>query len=467
MSVSKTSYLAKELRGRGFDVYTHSTLPGRLCVKAKNTVVIREAWPSSHGNCFINAVFVPPEDQTSSTPRVAIPGWYRAKHGRYRGDIAFGQSYDSRSDKITLLVASRDTPPDDVGLGKDSRTRRLFNSPSYEQTNDHRKESYTNGLLSLILDRTAVVHIPIPAPVDISLHQESMCAPAFVGSTLHAYAAKHWMEGDAVQVIAGEMISCRGKIECVDTDNWLASVYMDESLQVEHVSSRPFMFPIANLVRLFSVGDNVCVLEGSIVPLELRGKTGAVVAIDASTVEVYDMSSQSQVSDPSCFPIITDVDIEFIVGIDSLATWSADISKPSPTSPTTDDGAPMKGDYALVIEGPHRNEEGKISEVDKMNKSLTFISRCGTHQVTVPVKETAFNICPTAIRYTRERGYDVVAGDTVRVVRGERLDALGPVLHVNLEDQTLTLKDTPLTEVRVHQYYLTAFNCNTHSSPPP
>ncbi|KAG1765190.1 hypothetical protein EV702DRAFT_1204674 [Suillus placidus] len=54
---SKTSFLAAELKSKGFEVYTHSTLPGRLCIKAEDTYVIRKAWPSTHANCFLTFSF--------------------------------------------------------------------------------------------------------------------------------------------------------------------------------------------------------------------------------------------------------------------------------------------------------------------------------------------------------------------------------------------------------------------------
>jgi transcription elongation factor len=78
-------------------------------------------------------------------------------------------------------------------------------------------------------------------------------------------------------------------------DTRSASVYMDESLDVAKFSL-PLMFPIAHLVRTFSIGDNVRVLEGSLVPLELSGKTGAVVVVNESNIVVHDASSLSQVS---------------------------------------------------------------------------------------------------------------------------------------------------------------------------
>jgi hypothetical protein len=81
-------------------------------------------------------------------------------------------------------------------------------------------------------------------------------------------------------------------------------------------------------------------------------------------------------------------------------------------------GNPMKGDYVVVVDRVYRLQFREITEVDLVMQSLTFLSS-ELGMLLVPIRETAFNPNPTALQYTNERGYDVVAGDTVRVVRGE------------------------------------------------
>jgi hypothetical protein len=303
ITASKTSYLATHLKAKGFQVYMHSTLPGRLCVKAENTLIIREAWPSSHVNCFFDVVFLPTAADRSSSPNVTIPGWYRPTRGRYRSDVGYGHSYDPESNTITLLVPSRSLHVPKGDIGQDPCTPRLFNSPGGEIIYKNGRHTYIHGLLSLKLPRTAVVEIAIPTPQDILIHNESGCNPALVQSTWHAYAAQHWMQDDLVRITAGELCNCLGKIICVDMATRSASISMEESLHVGKVSSTPLMFPIANLERKFRVGDNVRVLADSIEALNLKGKTGIVVevGIEDNSVVVYDHTSQSQASDSIYF----------------------------------------------------------------------------------------------------------------------------------------------------------------------
>jgi hypothetical protein len=282
------------LKNKGFEVYTHSTLPGRLCVKAKDTYTIRDAWPSSHGSCFFDVIFLPPEDQSTAERSMAIPGWYRPVRGLYRFDVGLAHSYNKQADTLRVLFPSR--AHSGLGFGKDPSVPRLHNPLDGVSTSAGRKKTYIHGLLALDLRRTAVTEITLPVPESIRLHKESGCNPAFVQRTLHAYAAQHWIEGDLVRVKAGEMVGCTAKIDCVDMSTCSASAYIQESVLVENISLKPLMFPLSDLERKFRVGDNVCVLDNSIAAPELKGKTGVVVQVDDDTVVVLDQSSESEVS---------------------------------------------------------------------------------------------------------------------------------------------------------------------------
>jgi hypothetical protein len=211
--------------------------------------------------------------------------------------MGYAHSYDLQTDTITLLVALREILGQEVS--KDSHLLRLQNLPNKISNSVGRNQTYIHGRLVLRLYRTAVVEIPIPAPESIVLHQESRCNPAFMQSTLHAYVAQHWIEGDIVRVRAREMIGCMAKIQCVDMCTQSASAYMEESVHIDKISHEPIMFAISNLKRKFSMGDSVCVLEGSLVTLQLKGKTGMVVQVDENTIDVLDQSSKFEVSDSS------------------------------------------------------------------------------------------------------------------------------------------------------------------------
>ncbi|KAG2336464.1 hypothetical protein BDR05DRAFT_953342 [Suillus weaverae] len=420
---SKMSYLATHLKTKGFQVYMHSTLPGRLCVKAENTLIIREAWPSSHVNCFFDVVFLPTAADQSSSPNVTIPSWYHPTRGRYRSNVGYGHSYDPESNIITLLVPSRSLHVPKGDIGQDPCTPRLFNSPGGKIIYKNGRHTYIHGLLSLKLPRTTVVEIAIPTPQDILIHNESGCNPALVQSTWHAYAAQHWMQDDLVRITVGELCNCLGKIICVDMATRSASISMEESLHVGKVSSTPLMFPIANLERKFRVGDNVCVLADSIEALNLKGKSGIVVEVG-----------------------MEDNSVVFTVRTYCLATYINESSNLSPGDASVyHHDNPMKGNYVVVVNGVYHLQFGEITEVDLVTQSLTFFSS-ELGMLSVPIRETAFNPNPTALRYTNERRYDVVVGDTVRVVRGERLHLSGTVLHVNLEQKMLTIQVTPHTK---------------------
>ncbi|KAG1895981.1 uncharacterized protein F5891DRAFT_1193612 [Suillus fuscotomentosus] len=217
-----------------------------------------------------------------------------------------------------------------------------------------------------------------------------------------------------------------------------ASAYMEDSLHVEKVSPGPPMFSLVDLERKFWVGDNVCVLDHSIVALALKGKNGIVVQIDEDTIVVHDQSSQCQ----------------FTVAIDSLATFIGDFTKKDSANVATVIETPMKGDHVIVTEGFYACEFGEVSEVDLRTQMLAFFSESQQLRITVPIRMTAFNPNLAALRHTPERGYDLVAGDIVQVVRGERLRASGKVLRVNLDNSTLMFEDTPHTEFTTRITYV-------------
>ncbi|KAG1717626.1 uncharacterized protein EDB91DRAFT_1259476 [Suillus paluster] len=167
------------------------------------------------------------------------------------------------------------------------------------------------------------------------------------------------------------------------------------------------MFSLSDLERKFCVGDNVCVLDNSIVAPQLKGTTGMVVRVDDDTVVVLDQSSES----------------EFTVGFDSLATSIGDISKQGPTNASICNDTPMKGDRVVVTEGIYVCEFGEVNEVDGMTWTVAFFSDSRQTTITVLMGAMAFTPNPTALQYTHKRGYHVVAGDIVQVVRGDRLYA--------------------------------------------
>jgi ribosomal protein L24 len=358
--------------------------------------------------------------------------------------VGYGYSYDLQTDTITLLVASREIPERHVG--KAPHVPRLYNPPNGVSSSAGRQKTYVHGLLALKLHRTAVVETPIPTPESIILHQESRCNPAFVQSALHMYAAQHWIEGDLVRVRAGELFGCTAKIHCVDMGNRSASAHMEDSVDIEKVSHGLLMFSISDLERKFRVGDNVRVLDNSAAALELKGKTGMVVQVDDDTVGVVDQSSNLKVSDLSIFiSSLMFSSLKFTVAIDSLATFIGDISKQAPENLSIDDDFPMKGDHVVVTDGFYGGDFGVVSKVN--TRKLAFFSESLHQHIWVPITMTAFNPNPTALRYTRERGYNIVAGDVVQVVRGDPLRASGTVLRVNLDNKTLTFKDMLRKEV--------------------
>jgi ribosomal protein L24 len=141
-----------------------------------------------------------------------------------------------------------------------------------------------------------------------------------------------------------------------------------------------------------------------------------------------------------------------------LATFIGSISKQGPTNTSICNDTPMKGDQVVVTEGIHVCEFGEVNGVDAMTQTVSFFSFSRQKIITVPIRETAFTPNPAALQHTHKRGYDVVAGDIIQVVRGDQLHASGTVLRVDLSNKTLTFKDTPHTEVSFRCFHSCRLN---------
>jgi hypothetical protein len=76
----------------------------------------------------------------------------------------------------------------------------------------------------------------------------------------------------------------------------------------------------------------------------------------------------------------------------------------------------MKGDHVVVTEVFYIHKFGVISKVDTKSQALAFFLESIHQHIWVPMRMMAFNPNLTALRYTQERRYDVVAGDIIQVI---------------------------------------------------
>ncbi|KAG1874139.1 hypothetical protein C8R48DRAFT_669745 [Suillus tomentosus] len=447
----------ESIKAFGLKTYTHPTLPGRLYVTAPNSLIIRAAFPASHADCFLRCAFVS-DDQTPHAS-IAIPGWYRMTHGVYNRDMAYGLSYDDTTKTVKLLVASRrlNDPKD---IGKLRQERRLLEHPAGVDNYKYRGQEYIHGLMCIEQHLTDVVRICLPAAQDIVLHKESGCDPQFVSVTMHMHSAQYWREGDEVRVVSGALSGTWGIILDVQINDGtalvdLACVPGSNSALID--IDAPVSFPIMDLRRRIQAGHHVRVLDTSAEKSEYKGKEGIVLEAVNDTLVVLDSVTKS----------------EFVVSSISVQTHivnrglSASFSTIAPTSMVLpDDDTAMRGDDVVVQKaGDFYLKTGTVTAVDAVSNQLTFLVS-GTRDIylTVPVPWTSVSPNLAALRFTPARGYDVAAGDVIRVIRGAAWNLSGIVLDVDLSHKTLTFQG-PYAKITIPITHATRISSTAEHEP--
>jgi ribosomal protein L24 len=107
-----------------------------------------------------------------------------------------------------------------------------------------------------------------------------------------------------------------------------------------------------------------------------------------------------------------------------------------------DDGTAMRGDIVIVQKvGDFYLKSGTVTVVDAaLNKLTVLVSGTQDIYLTMPVPWTSVSPNPAALRFMLARGYNVAAGDVIKVVRGAAWNLSGIILNVNLTNKTLTFQ---------------------------
>ncbi|KAG2049756.1 hypothetical protein BDR06DRAFT_1011843 [Suillus hirtellus] len=423
-------FLAACLNKFGLETQTHPTLPGRLYVTAQNSLLIQAAFPPSHTECFLRCEFVP-DDQTPPAS-MALPGWYHMRRGLYSRDAAYGLS--CKDDILTLLVASRrlGNPKD---IGKLRNEHRLFKNPDGISSCEYKGQKYIHGLLCIKCRTTDVIRLYLPSVQDIALHMQSGCNPEFLAASMHLYSSQYWIKGDEVRVISGAMSGSWGLILDINNNDGIALVDLayvpglnDTLLNIEDSVS----FPITDLQRRIRAGHLVRILDASAEASDHMGKSGIVVETDDDMDILVILDSVSKT-------VKLSHSIErYIVDQGLSASFSSTAQKLGALP--NDDDTPMIGDYVIVQKaGSLHMMTGTVIDVNFASEQLTFLVT-GTMDncQTVPIQWITSSHNPSTLQFTSASGYNVVAGDLIKVVRGRYWNMTGTVVIVDLTEHTLT-----------------------------
>ncbi|KAI9571089.1 WD40-repeat-containing domain protein [Boletus coccyginus] len=267
---SSVDFIVKAWNQAGLTATLYKNLPHRSTVCAVGPSTFLLAVPVSHISCVCGWSLVPFEDRISLSPvfgcsEPPLPGWYTiSKHGMYKGDVAYGLSFEGESGELRVLIASQTLKPpkcwpgDDIGQAH--HARRLFSPNQFRGKQlvpyhgwshyEYKKETYISGLLLISLRLNQVAPLPTPTPHQIALHVASMVSPAFMTTTYQTYNQQFWKENDIVVVSNSAYFEKHGVLLEIEHASCLARVYL-------LLEGEEFSFPLSNLHRKYVLGDVV------------------------------------------------------------------------------------------------------------------------------------------------------------------------------------------------------------------
>ncbi|KAH7905472.1 hypothetical protein BJ138DRAFT_1118437 [Hygrophoropsis aurantiaca] len=412
--VAQTQFLVDHLQQAGTSAFRHPYIQGRFYAEVSSPSALRQLLPPSHRGSILNYIAVPPLEVPAlfhlppaevptmfHCPPMEIPAWYRMKTGPYKRDIAYGQALSEKS-KANCNV------------------RRLLNIPI----------SQPDGTITTSSEDDALqVHNGNPYIRRLLLLRRIKVRPSV--STLNAYAAQFWREGIRMRIFHG---TWKGQLAR------LCSVALETHTAVVELllDSSSVDICISHIKQHFSPGDIIRVIaedyQPSLGSSAHRGSAdqwGHIILVEGNQLTFIDTVSKAeiQISDYLVQSYTPDQPVQSSVGIVTQAA-----GEPSDRI--------QLGDIVEVIHGPSIGMSGMVTWLDPQFAEVTFFNVEQNQNVTVPIMWTTYSPSPHVVRFSKERGYDLKAGDQIRVVRGELYGTPGEVTIVDIVAKTLTFKQS-------------------------
>ncbi|KAI6128049.1 hypothetical protein EV401DRAFT_1885325 [Pisolithus croceorrhizus] len=370
-------------------------------------------WAPVQQRSGIEIILLSPAEATSlaafeAQQTLPIRTWVRIKKGLYKGDIGFVERSDQTD--VTLIVAPRERPYD---LPQQSGEKSLFSS-----------ELAT--LASLALE-------PITSPIG----------------------------EDVVEICEGELSGSRGKLINVEWQKRTASVLLlnaeawegdlDDKDEAIHCC-------IQELRRVFSTGQTVRIIAGP-----YHGYVGHIITASGGSVSLqYDgQSPHLEVSE-----LLLEMHVpDHVRSLSTKHDAGMCMNLPKPADKV------LPGDTAIVCRGAYKGTEATIEwmnsngdqawiYVKEVSDSSSTQGDTGTtstqhpstqgdtdtasaqhpagyKMVPINVHDVRVHRAPRMISFTKEKGFDVCAGDDIEVARGKWFRSRGTVQAVHFDQACL------------------------------
>ncbi|KIK35767.1 hypothetical protein CY34DRAFT_95509, partial [Suillus luteus UH-Slu-Lm8-n1] len=333
-----------------------------------------------------------------SCRKIPNPAWVRIKHEKYKGDIAQVFDSDLPNNFVVVLVPPRDFP---YSMPRGSRSlldrSRLPNGDAVSNISiseevigcKYKGERYYMGLLRKNVHRDRLEPVICPHADDVQLHLQSGWNRTFLKITVHAFAMQFLRVGDWARIVKGDLRSEIGQV--VSTDHPAGSVTLALTFSGfrKEVDIR-----LEDIERIFQVGDSVRVVAGSYLGVE-----GYIIQMVDDIIRLCQDVSKEEVN----------------ISVESVQI----------------------GDSIDVLIGEHMGKSGIVRWLSKGGNYLWFQHE--SSNIPVPIKTVQQIPNLQTLQFTQDRGYDVKAGDVVKVARGPEYSTKGVVQSVDFPNTRLTL----------------------------
>ncbi|KAH7902990.1 hypothetical protein BJ138DRAFT_1120863 [Hygrophoropsis aurantiaca] len=281
-----------------------------------------------------------------------------------------------------------------------------------------RRNTYSQGLLNLPIQRRRLERAACPDPDEISLFAESGFNPPFMAATQLAHSKRSWRCGNHVKVVRGETIGAVGEVMSIDIDQWWYLYLWAAS----HPASCSYRW----------------ITYGGIIG---RGHSPGVST--QNLISVPDWALQSYTPNG---PIVS----------------ASDVRPPRQSLDANNHYKILKGDHANVIAEEHAGKEGFVHDryYDQSNEEIVIVElflpngKLGGNLFSMPRRNVRCSPPRAVVSFTTARGYDVKPGDKVQVLRGKHWGIRGMVKSVDAVMHSLILtSDEDNVEIEVPCYH--------------